>query len=70
MQWMSWSKQVADEEDISEERIERWRQYWVEYGKLNEDVKDHDRKWADHVMDILDDRDLHTERSREDGGDR
>lgn len=68
MQWMSWSKQVADEEDISEERIERWRQYWVEYEELNEDVKDHDREWADHVLDILEDRGLHTGTDRQ-GGD-
>jgi len=64
-QWLSWCKQVADEEDISEERIERWRQYWVPYEELEEGVKDHDRKWADHVLEILEDRGLHTESDQE-----
>lgn len=52
-QWVSWSKEVADGEDISDERIERWREHWVPYEELDEDVKDHDRRWADHVLDVL-----------------
>jgi hypothetical protein len=52
-QWWEWSKTVATEEDISDERIERWQEYWKPYHELPEDVKDHDRKWADRVMELL-----------------
>ena len=33
---------IADEEDISGERLQRWEDYWVPYEELPEDVKQTD----------------------------
>lgn len=35
--WMHWSKNIAEEEDISEERLERWQRQWTPYEELEED---------------------------------
>jgi len=67
-QWWEWSETVAREEDVSEERIDRWRGYWVPYEDLPEDVKDHDRKWADRVMELLWNRLVDTGTERSGGG--
>lgn len=45
-QWMSWSKTIAEEENISPERLHRWAYYWRPYEELNEESKEADRKWA------------------------
>lgn len=37
--WVHWSQHIAEEEQISEERIQRWRTLWVPYGDLDEDTK-------------------------------
>ena len=50
-QWMTWAKAVAPEVDGL--RAERWQAYMVPYDQLPEDVKDHDRKWADKVLAVL-----------------
>lgn len=50
-QWMNWSLAVADE--VSSERRERWKKYWVPYDKLPEDVKEQDREWARKVVGVL-----------------
>lgn len=47
-QWAEWSKAVAPE--VSEARRKRWEEYWVPYDELSEDVKDHDRKYADAII--------------------
>lgn len=52
-QWREWSRTIAEEEDISEERIERWRDHWVSYDELPDDVKEYDREWADRVMELF-----------------
>jgi bifunctional non-homologous end joining protein LigD len=52
-QWMKWSKDVAKKEDISPERLERWKEYWKPYDKLPEDVKDDDREWAEKVLKLV-----------------
>jgi hypothetical protein len=43
-QWMAWSKAVAAE--VSPERQARWKEHWVPYADLPEDVKELDRRWA------------------------
>jgi len=50
-QWMEWSKAVAEE--VSEDRKDRWKSFWVSYEELAEDVKDADRKYAEKVLEIL-----------------
>ena len=52
-QWEEWSKDIAKKEDISKERLDRWKEYWVSYKKLDEDVKEDDREWAEKVLHII-----------------
>jgi hypothetical protein len=52
-QWMKWSKDIANEEDISKDRLDRWKKDWVDYKKLDEKTKDFDREWADKVINII-----------------
>lgn len=54
-QWMEWSQNIAASESISAARRDRWEDYWVPYDELDEEVKDHDRKWARKVLAVLDD---------------
>ena len=53
-QWEEWSKDISKKEDISQERLDRWKKYWKDYEQLDEDVKDDDREWADKVFKIID----------------
>ena len=48
-QWCEWSKTIADNENISERRLGRWKYCWVPYRDLYESDKDDDRKWAEKV---------------------
>lgn len=52
-QWMMWAREVAREEKISSKRLLRWGDYLIPYKDLPEDVKEHDRKWADKILNIL-----------------
>ena len=52
-QWVHWSKALAMQENISEERRKRWEQYWVPYSDLPEDVKESDRRWARRILEIV-----------------
>jgi hypothetical protein len=57
-QWVYWSKSIAHE--VSPERLERWKKYWVDYKDLPEDIKNMDRDWAMRVIDIIEDvREFH-----------
>jgi hypothetical protein len=49
VQWMEWSKSVAPE--VSPERRERWKKYWVPYDQLPDDVKELDRAWARKALE-------------------
>ena len=42
--WTHWSQHIADEEDISEQRLQRWRNLWVPFDKLPEAARDTDRR--------------------------
>lgn len=59
-QWVGWTKDIAKEEDISEERLERWEKEWIPYEKLPEDVKEFDREYAKKVLDVVE-KELPTE---------
>ena len=50
-QWMKWAGSVMPE--VSQGRQDRWQGYMVPYAELTEKVKDYDRKWADKILDIL-----------------
>ena len=50
-QWIEWSKSVSKE--VSPERLERWKKYWIPYDQLEEPVKEQDRVYARKVIAIL-----------------
>jgi hypothetical protein len=50
-QWMHWSQAVAG--DVPAATRAKWRQSWVAYSKLPEDLKEADRLWARKVVDLL-----------------
>lgn len=52
IQWMAWSKNVAPE--VSPERRARWKQFWVPYAELPEDIKELDREWARKALKAAD----------------
>ena len=52
-QWVQWAKSILESEDISKERADRWKKFFVPYDKLPEDAKDDDREWADNVLAIV-----------------
>lgn len=52
MQWVKWSKDIARSERISKKRLKRWKEFWVPYSKLSEEVKEFDREWAEKVIAI------------------
>jgi len=51
--WAYWSAHIAEEEDISEERLERWRDLWVPFDELSHEEQQTDR---DLVARFLDER--------------
>lgn len=42
--WTYWSQHIAEEEDISEDRLERWEDLWIPYEALSEEDKEDDRR--------------------------
>lgn len=52
-QWIAWSKNIAETENITPARLERWKTLWVPYSTLTEAQKDQDREWADKVLNIV-----------------
>ncbi len=54
LQWEEWaSTLILKEPHLSKERTDRWAQYMVPYAELSEEVKGHDRVWADRILDIM-----------------
>jgi len=52
-QWEEWSKNIASNENISQDKIDRWRKLWIPYKDLSENAKDQDRTYARKVLSIL-----------------
>jgi hypothetical protein len=44
--WVMWSKELAETENLSGERLERWRKCWIPYDSLSEEMKELDREQA------------------------
>ena len=55
-QWMSWSKYLAENEDIQPILLEKWRKNWKPYSTLSEEIKEKDRKWARKIMRMINER--------------
>jgi len=52
-QWITWADSIMKSEKVSPERNKRWLSLFVPYAELSEEMKDHDRKWADKIMAIF-----------------
>ena len=52
-QWEEWSKNIAETETISEDRLTRWKTMWIPYSELTEEQKDQDREYAKKVLKEL-----------------
>lgn len=53
IQWEEWSKDISKKENISKDRKDRWKEYWIDYDQLDDEVKEEDRKWARKVIKII-----------------
>jgi len=53
LQWVEWSKAIAEVENISPERLARWKKLWVSYSRLPDEQKEADRKYARRVLKHL-----------------
>lgn len=51
--WTYWSQHIAEEESISEERLERWKSLWIPYDELPEESKDTDRRLVERFADEM-----------------
>jgi len=63
-QWVYWSKSIIKQclvpqnapsecQEKLKEKRERWKKFWIPYSKLEENVKEYDRKWAKKVLQHL-----------------
>lgn len=52
-QWMEWANTIIEEEDLSQERVDRWEEYMIPYEDLDDSTKKHDRKWALKIIRLL-----------------
>ena len=53
-QWQKWSKDIAKNENISDDRFNRWaNDCWKPYNELTEEMKEHDRVWARKVLELI-----------------
>jgi hypothetical protein len=57
LQWCCWSRTIANEENISKDRLERWRALWVPYEELPEEYKEEDRDYARIILETLSEED-------------
>lgn len=58
--WIVWTQHIVDREEISkeklemsEERLDKWKDYWIPYSELSEEVKELDRYWARKIVKLL-----------------
>jgi len=52
-QWMAWAKSLMETEDLSEDRVERWKTMMVPYEELSDEIQEYDREYARKVLDVL-----------------
>jgi hypothetical protein len=49
--WSYWSMAIAEQEDISQDRLDRWAELWVPYEELSEESKDTDRQLVERFTE-------------------
>ncbi len=57
-QWMNWAKQIMQKEKLSQETTKRWKNYFIPYKDLPEDIKELDRNYARKVISALKDHQI------------
>lgn len=54
--WWHWSMHIAGEEDISEDRLDRWERFWAPFEDLDEDIQNVDRELVERFLEERPDR--------------
>lgn len=49
--WTHWSQHISEEEEISEDRLARWKRLWVPFEELSEEMQEKDRKLVNRFLD-------------------
>jgi len=52
-QWVTWAKSLMKNENLSDERKQRWLKLFCPYSQLTEEQKDQDRFWARKTLEIV-----------------
>lgn len=52
-QWMEWAKSLQENEDLSEDRINRWEKLYIPYDELTDESKEDDRVYARKVIEAI-----------------
>lgn len=53
-EWMDWAKNILESEDISDERVTRWKEECFKpYEELTEEMKEFDREWGMKFLRLL-----------------
>ncbi len=52
-QWIEWAKSLLENEEISDERKERWKKLFIPYSELSEKSKEQDRVYARKIISKL-----------------
>jgi len=52
-QWIKWASTIMQTEKISDGRIARWKDCFVSYADLSEEMKEFDREWARKALATL-----------------
>lgn len=66
-QWVEWSKDIAETEDLSDERVDRWEEAWVAYSALSDEEKEKDRVYARKIIKLLEKKGIALQQSKEAG---
>ncbi len=51
--WCEWSKTIAKEEQLSPDRMKRWKSQWIPFDQLDKETQEKDRKYADRLLEVL-----------------
>lgn len=52
-QWVTWANSLMEKEQLSEERLKRWKKLSCPYDALSEEEKNQDRAWARFIIEAL-----------------
>ena len=53
--WTHWSQHIAEEEDISQDRLDRWQNLWVPFDELSKEMQEKDEELVERFLDEMPD---------------